>query len=65
LADIYEKAAGQPYRYNAPAPGKDGLPEFGTAGARWIARVVRMVDPEVTQSNLVTILPYLRKPPSK
>jgi hypothetical protein len=64
LAAIYEGFGGRRFTYDAHR-ASGGPPAFVSAGARWIADAVSIIDPEVTPSNLGTVLPNLRKPLSK
>jgi hypothetical protein len=60
LASIYERSSGRRFKYDADAHGGG----FLTPDTRWVARVARRVDPEVTDANLRTVLRDLRKPAS-
>jgi hypothetical protein len=59
LAPIYNERAGGRPAYD------QSRKNFTLNRSDWIARVVRLVDPEVTEANLSTALRELRKPPPK
>jgi hypothetical protein len=64
LAEVYADLAGEQFTFDAHPQGR-GRYAFLTNGARWVAHVAKIIDPEVTDASLVTAMRGWQKPPRK
>ena len=64
LVEVYTEVSGERFAYDAHPQG-GGRYVFLTNGARWVARVAKIIDPEITDANLVTAMREWQKPPRK